>query len=128
MDGKPHDIRATDYDDWSTLEKGKQGFNGDILVWDKVSKKALELSSMRIRVDRDSLVFQLKEKKEMHKLKLDYHKRIISKQLPLTIGGGIGQSRLCMFLLEKKHIGEVQSSIWPEKTIRDYKKRSISFL
>jgi len=127
-DNKPHDIRATDYDDWSTLVKEKPGLNGDILVWDKVSKKALELSSMGIRVDRDSLLFQLKEKNEMHKLKLDYHKRIIANKLPLTIGGGIGQSRLCMFLLEKEHIGEVQSSVWPEKTIRDYKKRSISFL
>lgn len=122
-DNKPHDIRATDYDDWSTLEKGKQGLNGDILVWDKVSSKALELSSMGIRVDKDALLFQLKEKNEIHKLKLDYHKKIISSKIPLSIGGGIGQSRLCMFLLEKAHIGEVQSSIWPEEVITEFKKK-----
>ena len=123
LDGKPHDIRATDYDDWSTIEKEKPGLNGDILVWDNVSKKSLELSSMGIRVNKESLLFQLKEKKEMHKLKLDYHKRIISNKLPLTIGGGIGQSRLCMFLLEKSHIGEVQSSIWPEEIIDEFKEK-----
>lgn len=128
IDGKPHDIRATDYDDWSTIEKGKPGLNGDILIWDSISKKSLELSSMGIRVNKESLLFQLEEKKEMHKLKLDYHKRIISNKLPLTIGGGIGQSRLCMFLLEKTHIGEVQSSVWPRNVIRGFKKRNISFL
>lgn len=122
-DNKPHDIRATDYDDWSTIEKEKPGLNGDILVWDKVSSKALELSSMGIRVDKDALLFQLKEKDEIHKLKLDYHKKIISNKIPLSIGGGVGQSRLCMFLLEKAHIGEVQSSIWPEEIIDEFKEK-----
>ena len=131
-DGKEHDIRATDYDDWSTKVKIKNktyyGLNGDLLVYDHVSKRALELSSMGIRVCKDSLLFQLKEKKETYKLKFDYHKRIIQERLPLTIGGGIGQSRLCMFLLEKAHIGEVQSSVWPEEVYKDAKRRGVSLL
>jgi aspartate--ammonia ligase len=124
-DNKPHDIRATDYDDWSTIENGKPGLNGDILVWDKVSGKALELSSMGIRVDKDALLFQLKEKNEIHKLKLDYHKKIISNKIPLSIGGGIGQSRLSMFILEKAHIGEVQSCVWPKGLITKFKNKGV---
>lgn len=131
-DSKPHDVRATDYDDWSTIQrtgrKETHGLNGDILVWDSLSKKALELSSMGIRVDKDSLKFQLKQKKEEHKLTLDYHKQIISEKLPLSIGGGIGQSRLSMFLLEKSHIGEVQSSAWPKEIIEESNKRGIPLL
>ncbi len=131
-DGKAHDLRATDYDDWSTEVKVKHkvyhGLNGDLLVYDQVSKKALELSSMGIRVSKDSLLFQLKEKKEMYKLKFDYHKRIIDSSLPLSIGGGIGQSRLCMFLLEKAHIAEVQSSVWPEEVYKKAKRRGIPLL
>ncbi len=131
-DGKAHDLRATDYDDWSTEIKVKHktyhGLNGDLLVYDPIYKKALELSSMGIRVSKEALLFQLREKKEMYKLKLDYHKRIVREELPLSIGGGIGQSRLCMFLLEKGHIGEVQSSVWPEEVFKEAKRRGIPLL
>lgn len=104
--GKPHDGRAADYDDWN--------LNGDILVFDEVIDTALELSSMGIRVDKQSLKQQLFYKKENFKLQNEYVKSILNDELPLSIGGGIGQSRLCMFFLEKKHIGEVQSSIWED--------------
>ena len=106
-DGLPHDTRAADYDDWS--------LNGDLLVWDNVLGRALELSSMGIRVDEKSLLAQLEAKGEMHKKDLLFHRSLLGGQLPCTIGGGIGQSRLCMFLLRKAHIGEIQSSIWPEE-------------
>ena len=104
------------------------GLNGDLLVYDPISKKALELSSMGVRVSKESLLFQLREKKEMYKLKLDYHKRIVREELPLSIGGGIGQSRLCMFLLEKAHIAKVQSSVWPEEVYKEAKRRGIPLL
>lgn len=104
--GISHDKRAADYDDWN--------LNGDILVYDKIIDTALELSSMGIRVDKNSIKEQLKQKNEEDKLDNPYVKAILNDELPLTIGGGIGQSRLCLFFLEKKHIGEVQSSIWEE--------------
>lgn len=109
--GLPHDARASDYDDW--------GLNGDIIVYDEVLDDALELSSMGIRVDSSSLLYQLKKKNELYKLNNNYCQGIINNILPLTIGGGIGQSRLCMFMLEKKHIGEVQSSVWPNSEYDD---------
>lgn len=106
-DGKPHDGRAADYDDWN--------LNGDLLVWDELLDRALELSSMGVRVNQDSLLKQLEVKGEEYKKSLYYHRRLLAGELPQTIGGGIGQSRLCMFLLRKAHIGEIQSSIWPEE-------------
>ena len=119
-DGEPHDARAADYDDWK--------LNGDILLWYEPLQIAFELSSMGIRVNKESLVKQLKAKKEEYKLDLPYHKQILNDELPLSIGGGIGQSRLCMFLLKKVHIGEVQSSYWPEEDIKEFKKYNVNLL
>ena len=118
--GQPHDGRASDYDDWK--------LNGDILVWFDTLGIALELSSMGIRVDESSLVAQVKHKKEDSKLNNPYSKALLAKELPLTIGGGIGQSRLCMFFLEKAHIGEVQASIWSAEDIEILKKHNIHLL
>lgn len=106
-DGKAHDGRAADYDDWT--------LNGDLLLWDNVLGHALEISSMGIRVDGNALLRQLEIKGEEWKKELSYHKKLLAGELPYTIGGGIGQSRLCMFLLRKAHIGEIQSSIWPDE-------------
>ena len=119
-DGQPHDARAADYDDWK--------LNGDILLWYEPLQIAFELSSMGIRVDSTSLVKQLKAKKEEYKLEMPYHQSILNETLPLSIGGGIGQSRLCMFLLKKVHIGEVQSSYWPEEDIKEFKKYNVNLL
>lgn len=128
-DGKPHDGRAADYDDWTTeTGKGQKGLNGDILVWYPPFNSAFELSSMGIRVDKDALIKQLKILNDPGRVKLPYHQRLIKGELPMTIGGGIGQSRLCMFFLRKAHIGEVQASIWPEKMIRECHKAGISLL
>ena len=118
-DGKPHDGRAPDYDDWITLnEEGYQGLNGDIIVWDPILERSFELSSMGIRVSPESLDLQLKQRECEDRKKLNFHKRLLNGELPYSIGGGIGQSRLCMYLLQKAHIGEVQASIWPEEQIR----------
>lgn len=106
-DGKPHDGRAPDYDDWS--------LNGDILFYDEVLGESLEISSMGIRVDAESLARQLRIAGAENRLEHDYHKMILAGELPLTVGGGIGQSRLCMLLLGKAHIGEVQVSLWPDE-------------
>ena len=110
-DGSRHDGRAADYDDWS--------LNGDILFWNPVLDNAFEVSSMGIRVNPQSLRSQLAEKGESWKETLTYHRRLLSGELPLTVGGGIGQSRLCMFLLRKAHIGEIQSSIWPPEMVSE---------
>ncbi len=113
--GETHDGRAADYDDWSTVdEDGYAGLNGDLLLWNPVLHSAFEVSSMGIRVDEDALRRQLALKGEEWKSGLMYHKMLLDGELPYTIGGGIGQSRLCMYLLRKAHIGEIQSSIWPE--------------
>ena len=117
---KPHDGRASDYDDWK--------LNGDILVWFDTLEIALELSSMGIRVDKDSLVQQVNHKKEEAKLNTPYAQALLNDKLPLTIGGGIGQSRLCMYFLEKAHIGEVQASIWSEDDIQILKRHNIHLL
>lgn len=115
-DGSIHDNRAADYDDWSTEnEDGFKGLNGDLIVWNPVLESAFELSSMGIRVDAEALRFQLKEYGQEYKKELKYHRMLLEGRLPQTIGGGIGQSRLCMFLLRKAHIGEIQCSIWPEE-------------
>ncbi len=129
VSGKPHDLRAADYDDWSTETKlGYHGLDGDILVWDDLRQKTLELSSMGIRVDKKALELQLKMHGLDHLKKLDFHKSILDETIPLTIGGGIGQSRLCMFFLEKRHIGEVQSSVWPESMEKEAEEKGIYLL
>ncbi|MFV0605474.1 MAG: aspartate--ammonia ligase [Niabella sp.] len=114
--GQPHDGRAADYDDWSTLnEDGFNGLNGDIILWNPVLECAFEVSSMGIRVDKKALQHQLKENNCEDRKSLLFHKKLLDGELPESIGGGIGQSRLCMFMLKGRHIGEVQVSIWPEK-------------
>lgn len=119
-DGSIHDTRAADYDDWN--------LNGDILVWHDTLGIALEISSMGIRVNKASLMSQTALKGEEFKLEYDYHKAILNDELPLTIGGGIGQSRLCLYFLNKAHIGEVQSSYWDKEDIEEFKKYNISLL
>ncbi|MDG5800336.1 aspartate--ammonia ligase [Marinilabiliaceae bacterium ANBcel2] len=114
--GEPHDSRAPDYDDWSTpTVDGYRGLNGDILIWNPILEKAFEISSMGIRVDAEVLMRQLKERGEEYRAKLMFHKRLLNNELPLSIGGGIGQSRLCMLFLRKAHIGEIQASVWPDE-------------
>lgn len=114
--GEPHDGRAPDYDDWSTPSPdGHKGLNGDILVWNEVLGHSFELSSMGIRVDKEALLRQLDIRGAQDRKELYFHKRLLGGELPQSIGGGIGQSRLCMFYLRKAHIGEIQASIWPEK-------------
>ena len=114
-DGSIHDGRAADYDDWSTPNSdGFTGLNGDILLWNPVLESAFEISSMGIRVNPEAMRRQLQERGQEWKADLYFHRRLIAGELPQTIGGGIGQSRLCMYLLRKAHIGEIQSSIWPE--------------
>lgn len=115
--GEPHDGRAPDYDDWSTLnEEGFAGLNGDLILWNPVLESAYEISSMGIRVTAESLERQLKATGKFDERRgLKYHRMLFDGELPLSIGGGIGQSRLCMFFLRCAHIGEVQASIWPEE-------------
>ena len=119
-DGYPHDQRASDYDDWN--------LNGDLLYYDELLDKPIEISSMGIRVDENSLLEQLKIANEEYKKEFKYHQMILNKQLPYTIGGGIGESRLCMLLMNKAHIGEVQSSIWDEETLNVCKEKGIIIL
>ena len=115
-DGNPHDLRAPDYDDYSTMgENGLPGLNGDLLIWDSVIDRAVELSSMGIRVDREALLHQLEISGKEERKELYFHRRLLDGTLPLSIGGGIGQSRLCMVYLRKAHIGEIQASIWPDE-------------
>ena len=122
-DGKKHDGRAPDYDDWSTVSaSGKPGLNGDILIWYPVLERAIELSSMGIRVDKETLLRQLKIEGKEDREKLYFHQQLLHDKLPLSIGGGIGQSRLCMVLLHKAHIGEIQASIWPEEMKKECKE------
>lgn len=124
--GLPHDGRAPDYDDWSTLNSdGYQGLNGDLLVWNPVLGKAIELSSMGVRVDAISLERQLKARNKEERLALYFHKRLMNNELPLSIGGGIGQSRLCMYYLRKAHIGEIQASLWPQEMRESAKEQGV---
>jgi aspartate--ammonia ligase len=112
--GEPHDGRAPDYDDWSTeTEKGFKGLNGDIVVWNPILENAFELSSMGIRVDRTAMLRQLEIQGKSERKSLLFHKRLLNGEFPESVGGGIGQSRLCMYFLRKAHIGEVQASLWP---------------
>ena len=142
-DGRIHDGRAPDYDDWSTVaEDGVKGLNGDIVVYNNILERRFELSSMGIRVDKGSMLIQLETRaKEAEvdgnsdlaasyrkRVKQEWHKRLIAGEFPLSIGGGIGQSRLCMYLLEKAHIGEVQASVWPEDMIKKCKRSGINLL
>lgn len=114
-DGKKHDGRAPDYDDWSTVaDDGRAGLNGDILIWYPVLERSFELSSMGIRVDQEALLRQLKLEGKEDRKQLFFHRQLLDGRLPLSIGGGIGQSRLCMVMLHKAHIGEIQASIWPD--------------
>ena len=118
--GEKHDGRAPDYDDWT--------LNGDIIVYYPLMDMALELSSMGIRVDEDSLVSQLEIAGCMDRLTMPFQKAIVDKELPYTVGGGIGQSRICMFFLRKAHIGEVQASIWPDEVVEEATKKNIHLL
>lgn len=115
--GIPHDLRSPDYDDWK--------LDGDLLLYDKILEKPIEISSMGIRVDEKSLVSQLKKSKQLEKIKLPYHQKILKQELPYTIGGGIGMSRIYLLLLEKTHIAEVQASSWEEKTLKELKDKKI---
>ena len=119
-DGLPHDDRAADYDDWE--------LNGDLLYYDELLDCAFEVSSMGIRVDETSLIRQLQIRNEEYKLQYPYHQMIVNRQLPYTIGGGIGESRLCMLLMNKAHIGEVQSSIWDDETLQYCKEKEVIIL
>ena len=142
-DGSIHDGRAPDYDDWTSPSfDGKKGLNGDIVVWNSLLERSYELSSMGIRVDKDSMLSQLEiraaqsDKDGLHDLAesyrsrvdQDWHKRLLSGEFPLSIGGGIGQSRLCMYLLDKAHIGEVQASVWPDEMRHSCEEAGINLL
>lgn len=123
---EPHDLRSPDYDDWTTMnEENREGLNGDLLVWNTVLERSMELSSMGIRVDKAALLKQLDMKNQNDKLLLFFHNKLVNDELPLCIGGGIGQSRLCMFYLRKAHIGEIQSSIWPKEMRVNARKNGI---
>ena len=114
--GEEHDLRAPDYDDWTTHnEEGYFGLNGDILIWYPILDRAIELSSMGIRVDKEALLRQLELTGKQERKSLFFHQQLLNDKLPLSIGGGIGQSRLCLMLLHKAHIGEIQASIWPDE-------------
>lgn len=124
-DGRPHDGRAPDYDDWTTPTEKGPGLNGDIIVWHPVLRTALELSSMGIRVDEGALNAQLDMTGTASRKELLFHRLLLEGKLPLSVGGGIGQSRFCMFLLRKAHIGEVQSGPWPGEMIEECRKKNI---
>lgn len=124
--GEPHDGRAPDYDDWSSeTEKGFKGLNGDIIIWNPLLESAFELSSMGIRVDKAALLHQLDMQGKRERAELLFHKRLLNGEFPEAIGGGIGQSRLCMYFLRKAHIGEVQASIWPGEMVDHCRKTGI---
>ena len=132
-DGFPHEMRAADYDDWvtPTIEKdGKlmHGLNGDILVWNHLTKRRHELSSMGVRVTKDSLVEQMKIADREDELSQPYHQMILNDEIPLSIGGGIGQSRVQMLLLRKAHLGEVSTTVWPKPLHEVCEKHNIHVL
>jgi len=126
QDGKIHDVRAMDYDDWSTQNGKFKGLNGDILVWSSVLNCAFEISSMGIRVDAKALAVQAEIVGQP--IDTQYHEMVLNDTIPLSIGGGIGQSRLCMFLLKKQHIGEVQASEWSDEMVANCKEKGIQLL
>lgn len=128
-DGKPHDGRAPDYDDWTTPNSDShKGLNGDILIWYPTLNRAVELSSMGIRVDKEALLRQLKLTGQESRVNLYFHKKLLAGELPLSIGGGIGQSRLCLVLLHKAHLGEIQASIWPEDMVKECEKLGMAII
>ena len=128
-DGQLHDGRAPDYDDWITLRGDDgRGLNGDILLWNPVLQRSFEISSMGIRVDASTLLEQLKIRNLMERTKLDFHKRLLAGELPQTMGGGIGQARLCMFFLRTAHVGEVSCGVWPEEMQKACSKANIMLL
>lgn len=127
--GEPHDGRAPDYDDWISLNSdGFHGLNGDLIFWNPILESAFELSSMGIRVSPESLLEQLKFRGCPERAQFDFHKSLLAGELPYSIGGGIGQSRLCMYLLQKAHIGEVQASIWPEDQVASCRAAGIELI
>jgi aspartate--ammonia ligase len=127
--GTPHDGRAPDYDDWSTdTGNGYRGLNGDIIIWNPILEDTFELSSMGIRVDKTALLRQLEIQNKMERKELFFHKRLLGGEFPESVGGGIGQSRLCMYFLRKAHIGEVQASIWPGEMIEHCRKTGIKLM
>jgi aspartate--ammonia ligase len=127
--GEPHDNRAPDYDDWSTPNSdGYNGLNGDIIVWNELLGRSFELSSMGIRVNKEVMLQQLQLTGKEDRKSLYFHQRILGDKLPLCIGGGIGQSRLCMLFLKKAHIGEIQSSIWPEEMRSECREANIPLI
>jgi len=127
--GEMHDGRAPDYDDWSTpTGPGRQGLNGDIFIWNPVLNSAFELSSMGIRVDKETLTRQLEIRGCPERRELLFHRKLLADQMPLSIGGGIGQSRLCMYFLRKAHVGEIQTSLWPEDMIATCRQHNIPLL
>ena len=124
--GEKHDGRAPDYDDWTSENSdGFKGLNGDIVIWNPVLQQSLEISSMGIRVDKEALLRQLALCYLSERKELLFHKKLLKDELPMSIGGGIGQSRLCMYLLRKAHIGEVQASLWPEEMIQQCAEHNI---
>ena len=128
-DGSIHDGRAPDYDDWTTpTVDGKKGINGDIFLWYQPLDRAMEISSMGIRVDADAMLRQLAIRDATDRTEQPWHKRLLTGEFPLSIGGGIGQSRLCMFFLRKLHVGEVHASVWPEDTLHRCKEAGIRLL
>jgi aspartate--ammonia ligase len=128
-DGEPHDGRAPDYDDWSSPSyDGYKGLNGDIIVNYPMLDCAYELSSMGIRVDAPAMLRQLEIRHALQRKDLFFHRRLLNGELPLSIGGGIGQSRLCMFYLRKAHIGEIQSSLWPQEMVEQCREHNITLL
>lgn len=128
-DGKPHDGRAPDYDDWTTeTANGCKGLNGDIIIWNSLLGRAYEISSMGIRVDREALLRQLEISGAQERKELLFHRRLLGGELPLSVGGGIGQSRLCMYYLRKAHIGEIQVSLWPPEMVEQCKSSNIFLL
>jgi len=128
-DGTLHDGRAPDYDDWSTpTPDGRLGLNGDIFIWNPVLQMAFELSSMGIRVDKKALLRQLAIRGCPERRNLLWHRKLLRGQMPLSIGGGIGQSRLCMYYLRKAHVGEIQASLWPARMIATCRKHNIPLL
>lgn len=129
QDGTVHDGRAPDYDDWVTpTGDGRRGLNGDILLWYPLLERAFEISSMGIRVDKTSLLEQLRIRGAAERARMTWHKRLLAGDLPLTVGGGIGQSRLCMFFLRKLHVGEVHASIWPDDMVSKCREAGVQLL
>ena len=128
-DGEKHDGRAPDYDDWTTPNSdGYLGLNGDILIWYPILGRSVELSSMGIRVDKEALLRQLALEGKEDRKELYFHKRLLDGTLPQSIGGGIGQSRLCMVILHKAHVGEIQASIWPEEQRKECKEAGMNLI